>query len=234
MSTSKQRVLNHLFSAVGKGYKPETHELPVLEQFIYAICREGTTRDAANRAFAGLKQRFFDWNEVRVSLMREVADALASAVDEPETRAQRIIDFLQQVFEATFSFDLEPIVKKGLKQAAKQIERYKGADDYVVAWIIHQSLGGHAVPLDDDTIRCLRRLAVIDEGGKTDPETLRASVEHLVPKAKGQMFLDLISVVAQDFCFESDPNCPRCPMLSVCPTGQERKQTVVASGKKSR
>lgn len=233
MSTSKQRVINQLFTAVGKGYKPAELELPVLEHFIYAICREGTTRERALEGFQALKQRFFDWNEVRVSLRREVADVLAPFLPDADARAQRIIDLLQEVFETTFSFDLDPVVKKGLKQAAKQLGRYKAASDYAVAWLIQQTLGGHAIPLDHDTIRCLRRLGVLEEG-KADAEALRGVVEHQVPKAKGQMFLDLISVVAQDFCFENDPNCQRCPLLAACPTGQERKAVPVASGKKAR
>jgi len=235
MSTSKQRTITHLFNSVGKGYKSEDLTLPVLEQFIYAVCREGTTRDNANQAFQNLKQRFFDWNEIRVSLMREVADVLHDLVPDADMRSQRIIDFLQEVFESTFSFDLEPLIKKGVKQAAKQISRYKAASDYTVAWVTQHSLGGHAIPLDAPNIRVLRRLGMLEEG-KDDPETMRASLEHQVPKAKGLPLVDLISVVAEEWCFETDPDCPRCPMHTVCPVGQERTKAapVAVGAKKSR
>lgn len=232
MSTSKQRAINHLLTSAGKAGKAEPAPLSVLEQFLFAICREGTTRDHADQAFQSLKAKFFDWNEVRVSLMREVADVLGSAVPEPDLKAQRILEFLQEVFETTFSFDLEPVVKKGLKPAAKQLARYKAASDYAVAWVIQHSLGGHAIPLDVPSIRVLRRLGLLEEG-KDDPETLRASIEHQVPKAKALPVVDLVSAVAEEWCFETDPNCPRCPLLSVCPTGQERTKGVpVAVGAK--
>ena len=39
----------------------------MLEQFIYGLCREDATREQADRAFRNLCERFFDWNEVRVS-----------------------------------------------------------------------------------------------------------------------------------------------------------------------
>lgn len=233
MTISKQRTINHLFTTVGKGYKAETVELPVLEQFIYAICREATTREHANQAFTALKQKFFDWNEVRVSLMREVADVLTSLVPDADRRAQRIVEFLQEVFETTFSFDLEPIVKKGIKPAAKQLGRYKAANDYAVSWVVQQSLAGHAIPLDEPNIRVLRRLGMLEDD-KGDLEMLRASVETQVPKAKGLPMVDLVSTVAEEWCFEKDPNCPRCPMLPVCPTGQTRAKTPVAAGKKAR
>ena len=117
----------------------------------------------------------------------------------------------------------------------KQLARYQSANDYAVAWVVQHSLGGHAIPLDAPNLRTLRRLAVLEEtGGKDDFEALRATLEHLVPKVKGLQFVDLVSIVAEEACFETDPNCPRCPMLSVCPTGQEVKAAVATSGKKSR
>src|SRR5205807_10304667 len=133
----------------------------------------------------GLREHFFDWNEVRVSSVREVAESLAG-MPGGETRAQRIIDFLQEVFETTFSFDLEGLQKKGMKQAAKQLARYQAANDYAVAWVVQKSLGGHALPLDTAALRVLRRLGLLEDGH--DLEALRASLEHQIPKLKGADF----------------------------------------------
>lgn len=219
-ATNKQRLLNQLFSMARKsGESKDDPARPVLEQFVYGLCREGATRGQADQAFQNLCERFFDWNEVRVSSPRELEEALAD-LPEPEARSQRLIAFLQEVFETTFSFDLEPLQKKGLKQAAKSLSRYQAANDYVVAWVVQQSLGGHALPLDEPTLRVLRRLGVI-EGDSTDAETLRASLEHTVPKARGPQFSDVISSVAKEYCWEDHPSCSSCPLAAECPTGQE-------------
>ena len=153
---NKQRLFNLLFATETKTRPAEEEPRPVLEQFLYALCREGVTRDQADRAFRNLRELFFDWNEVRVSSVRELAEAM-QGLPNPEQRAQRLIDFLQEVFETTFSFDLETLHKKGVKVAAKQLARYQAANDYAVAWVIQQSLGGHAIPLDSPTLRPLRR-----------------------------------------------------------------------------
>src|SRR6516225_8239051 len=87
--------------------------------------------------------------------------------------AELLISFLQEVFEKDFTFDLEGLRKKGLKEAAKELAKYQAADDYVVAWVIQQSLGGHAIPLDAPTLRTARRLGLIDHDGD-DAEALRA------------------------------------------------------------
>jgi endonuclease-3 len=216
---NKQRQLTVLLSAGRKlTSAPEATEeaRPVLQQFIYGLCREDATAEQADRAYRGLCERFFDWNEVRVSSVRELEEAF-EGMSNAEGRAQRLIAFLQEVFETTFSFDLDGLQKKGLKQAAKQLARYQAANDYVSAWVVQRSLGGHAIPLDGPTLRCARRLGLL-EGTEADKEAARASLEHLVPKAKGPQFTDLISTLAGDLCWEEEPNCPSCPLAHDCPT----------------
>jgi endonuclease-3 len=232
-ATNKQRLLNQLFAAPHKKHQPAEHEArPVLEQFIYGICRESATRERADRAFRNLREHFFDWNEIRVSSVRELEEALSDLRD-PEARAQRIISFLQEVFETTFSFDLDQTLqKKGLKQAAKHLSRYEAASDYVVAWVIQQSLGGHAIPLDPPTLRTARRMGLIETDGD-DLETVRASLEHLIPKAKGPQFVEVVSRVAEECCWEDSPHCAGCPLAADCPTGQEHVREGAAAGSRS-
>ncbi len=236
-TVNKQKIVNHLFTSLAKHAKSKPMEgRPVLEQFIYAILRENTTRDCADQAFKSLQEHFYDWNEVRVSSTLEIVEALEGIVAQPEPRAQRVIDFLQEIFETTYSFDLEPLLevlqKKGLKQASKQLSRYQAANDYAVAWVMQHSLGGHAIPLDGSALRVLKRMGLVED--ENDLEVLRSSIEHQIPKAKGTQFVDLISALADVHCYEDDPACPACPLRSVCPTGQEAKAAMSASSKKPR
>jgi endonuclease-3 len=232
-TTNKQRLLNQFFTALKKRFEPaDPEQLPVLEQFLYAICREGASRDQADRAYRNLREHFFDWNEVRVSSPREVEEALGE-VPAAELRAQRLISFLQEVFETTYSFDLESLHKKGLKQAAKQLGRYQAANDYAVAWVTQQTLGGHAIPTDTAALRVLGRLGLVD-GSDDEVEALRASLEHLVPKAKGSLFIELVSALATEVCWEDEPACGNCPLLSECPTGQENMAGLATTSRTGR
>jgi endonuclease III len=227
---NKQRLLNHLLATAKKAPEAETESRPVLQQFIYGLCRENATPEQADRAFRYLCEHFFDWNEVRVSSIRELEEAFDGMPDS-EARAQRLIALLQEVFEATFSFDLDSLLKKGLKQAAKQLSRYQAADDYVGAWVVQRSLGGHAIPIDAPTLRCARRLGLVE----TDSEVeARASLEHLVPKAKGAQFTDSISRLAEESCWEDSPNCQSCPLSGECPTAQENGVEVLAGARSHR
>jgi endonuclease III len=236
-TANKQKIVSQLFTALGKHAKAKPMEArPVLEQFVYAILRENATRANADQAFASLQDRFYDWNEVRVSSTLEIIEALDGSLSDSEARAQRIVDFLQEIFETTYSFDLEPLLevlqKKGLKQASKQLLRFQAANDYAVSWVMQHSLGGHAIPLDATALRLLKRMGLIE--GESDPEALKASIEHQVPKAKGTHFVDLMSVLADLHCHEDEPACSGCPLRTMCPTGQEAKMPVAATSKKSR
>jgi endonuclease-3 len=188
--------------------------------------------EQAQQAYNNLKEKFFDWNEVRVSTVRELEEALAGLAD-AENRAQRLIAFLQEVFEETFSFELEGLQKKGLKQAQKKLTSYGAANDYVAAWVLQRSLGGHAIPIDPPTLRCVRRLGLI-EGDSEDPEAARTTLEHLVPKAKGARFTDQVSSIAEEVCWEVDPNCASCSLARECPTAQDMGLETVAAGRASR
>lgn len=228
VTINKQRVLTHLFSSLKKRYEPaEPEPRAVLEQLLYAVLREGATREQADRAFRLLQERFFDWNEIRVSSARELEEVLDELPDAGQ-RAQRLISLLQEVFETTFSFDLEILHKKGFKQAAKQLARYQAANDFAVAWVVQQSLGGHAIAVDSATQRVLRRLGLI-ENDQEDAEALRASLEHLIPKARGALFNDLVSALADELCVDDEPICPSCPLRHECATGQEAARTVSSS-----
>jgi endonuclease-3 len=221
--TNKQRIVAQIFTTLKNRYGAgEPVNRPVLEHFLYAVCREGTTREKADRAFRALGEQFYDWNEIRVSSPREVEEALVD-IPEAENRAHRLVNLLQEVFETTFSFDLESLQKKGFKQSAKQLARYQAANDYAVAWVIQNALGGHAIPLDAPTLRALRRMGLL-ENEHDDPDTMRASLEHLVPKIRGPLFGELVSALAEEFCWEDEPNCQQCPLKLDCPTGQEMSQ----------
>lgn len=244
--TNKQQLLTHAQTALKKKFPLPTPEAadetrPVLEELIYAICREGTTSADADRAYHHLRKVFIDWNEVRVSTVQEVAEVLRP-LPNAGLRAGWIIALLQAVFEMSYSYNLDELEKKGLKQAArqlsryfdakdlerlglkqaaKQITRYKNMNDFAVAWVVQRRLGGHAIPLDGPTLRVLHRLGAIEDTEPESLEALRGSIEHVIPKTRGPEFTDLISVLAKELCVEGTPLCGQCPLRSECPTSAE-------------
>lgn len=234
---NKQDLLTKTIKLLDRKYPPleEVEPRPVLEEVLYAVIREGFTTEAANAAFAKFKGTFFDWNEVRVSTVPEIAEAL-QGVPDAGRKAQRISEILQYVFEMYYSFDLTDLDKKGLKQAAKQLNRFTGMSDFTIAWVIQRSLGGHAVPLDEPSLRVYRRLGLIDNDDE-DLETVRGTLEHLIAKSAAPALTDRISTLASTICKDSKPKCNECPLKTDCPTGNgesSKKTTETKPKPKSR
>ena len=50
-------------------------------------------------------------------------------------------------------------------------------------------------------------------------------------KAKGTLFVDLVSDLAESSCWEEDPACPDCPMHGSCPTGAVHRPAPAVSKK---
>lgn len=231
---SKAQFLTDVFTLLKRRYKLKgdrgDKRLSVLKAVVYGICHEDTTRENANQALSRFKDEFFDWNEVRVSGVEEIRESLAGIPD-PEERAKRIRKFLRQLFNRTYGFNLDALAKKPLKEALKVLQGYEAfQSDYVLATVIQQALGGHAIPVDRDTQRALGRLGITEA---TIPD-LRAVLERAVPKNRGAEFLDLIEDLANDTCVEGEPDCPRCELRKICPYAQARKQQAEADARAAR
>ena len=230
-TTSKTQFLAEVHALLKKRYKPDpaAEKLTILEAVVYGICHEDSTREQANQALARFKDGFFDWNEVRVSSLEEIQGVVAGMSDS-EGRAFRIRRFLRQLFEKTYGFNLEPLTKKPQKESVKALEEYDAfGSDYVLATVTRLALAGHAIPVDAPASRALRRLGIADE--TTDVPTLRGTLERAVPKNRGVEFSDLIEELAHDTCVEGEPDCPRCELRKICPTGLARKAESAAASK---
>ena len=219
---SKAQLLNDVYTLLKKRYKldPRAERLSVLEAIVYGICHEGTTREQAEQALSRFREQFFDWNEVRVSSIEEIQDILAGQ-DDAEERANRLRRFLRQLFEKTYDFALDGLAKKPLKESVALLKEYDAMEsDYVLATTIQQGLGGHALPVDVPIRRGLARLGVVGESD--DPHEVRSHLERAVPKNRGTEFVDLMEELTHDTCVAGPPDCPRCELRKICPTGQAR------------
>lgn len=205
-------------------------ELTVLEQVLFAICREDALQEKAEAAFRNLQTRFFDWNEVRVSSAPELMEAL-SGLSHPRQRAERLTAFLQEHFEATYAFDLEGLPKKGVKGTAKALEKAGGMNDFTLSWVNQRVLKTQTVPVDSSMLRCAKRLGLV-EAAVEKTAAARATLEGMVAKTKVVDFTDGFSRIALECCHERNPSCGSCPLASQCPSAKAPRGS--AGGAKGR
>src|SRR5690606_32828115 len=111
-----------IITQVKKAYKPVAppKNRTLIEHLLFACLLENSPHEAAEKAFETLQSEYFDWNEVRVSTKRELAETLKGLVD-PSQSAERLKWKLPSTFESVYSFDPEPHKKQNLRQDNKLI-----------------------------------------------------------------------------------------------------------------
>ena len=149
MATINNRtaVIAKTHKVLKKHFEPEpAMKRPVLEQLLFACCLENSKKDVAEVCFARLQESFFDWNEVRVTTVRELAELLKGLPDS-ELAASNLKHTLHSVFESVYEFTLEPLLKQNLGAAVKMLEDLRGTTPFTVAFVVQNALGGHSIPI---------------------------------------------------------------------------------------
>jgi endonuclease III len=187
-----------LFKSLKKHFKPqpEMGERTVLEHLIYACCLEDAKAEHADEAFAKLQQAYFDWNEVRVTTVIELGEALSS-LPNPTAAGHRIKRCLQSLFEARYQYDIDDLKKANLGKATEELTNWKGVTPFILGYVSQNALGGHFIPVDTLTLDCMQQADIITES-EAEKKSL-PGVERAVPKTKGYEFASLLHQFAVEF-----------------------------------
>ena len=197
-ASNRSALLAKIHKVLKKHYKPvePPGERSLLEHLLYACCLENARPEAADEAFARLQQSYFDWNEVRVTTVNELAEILSN-LPHPVKSAQQLKRALQSVFEAHFAFDIEFLAKQNLGKSEKDLERYTLGNPFLIAYIVQHGLGGHAIPACQGVVEALMALDVITPAEAA--KMLVPGMERAIPKNKGVEFASLLHQMGPDF-----------------------------------
>ena len=185
MATSNRATLiNKMIKVVNKHYKstPVPKDRTLFENLLYACCLENSLHESAELVFEALTRDYFDWNEVRVSTVRELSE-VTKPLNDPEASATRLKRVLQSIFETHYSFDLEALKKQNIGQAVKALNNYRGTTPFIVSYVTQNSLSGHSIPVNQGLLESVRIVEII-----SDVEANKGAIpglERTIPKSKG-------------------------------------------------
>jgi endonuclease-3 len=181
---SRAALIGRTIKVLRRHYKPvaPVKDRSLLEHLLFACLLEDSPHESAEQVFSTLKRDYFDWNEVRVSTIRELTEVLKPLVS-PADASARLKQTLHSVFESVYQFDIETLKKQNIGQAVKQLEKYNGTTPFVVSYVTQMALGGHSIPLNRGTLIALFTVGVIsnDEMAKG----VVPGLERAVSKSKG-------------------------------------------------
>jgi hypothetical protein len=191
----------------------------VLEHLVYACCLEDAPFDKADDAYTQLVATYFDWNEVRVTTVTELAESLDS-LPNTAVAARNLKHTLQCIFEAYYSYDLELLKKQNLGKAVAELEKHCPNSHFVTSYLAQNALGGHAIACDRSTFELFILLGVI-----TPAEAEKGKVpglERAIPKTKGGEYFSLVHQLAVDLAQSPNSKKVRDIVLEIDPSAKDR------------
>lgn len=142
--------------------------------------------DRAERQLNKALSMVVDWNEIRVSNVREAAELLGDSGTESLRRCQNLLDALHAIYDRENKVSLDRLKSLGRREARQYLETLKGVDEYAVAYVVLWSFGGHAIPVWNHVLSALR------EADLVHPTATRAEIqaflERNVPAADAKAF----------------------------------------------
>lgn len=210
LSERAQAVYQALLSYFGY---PECSPLPALDELVSTILSQNTNDGNRDRAFNGLRSRFRTWEEVRDAPLDEVITAIRPA-GLAYQKGPRIQEVLRQITEKRGKLDLDFLTAFSSEEARLWLMQFKGVGPKTAAIVLLFSLGMPAFPVDTHIYRVSGRIGL--RPLLMDVEKAHAHLAKLFPpEAYYAAHLNIIRL-GREICHARRPNCPACPLQSLC------------------
>jgi endonuclease III len=188
---------------------------PPLNQLILGMLGHLTSVRRATRALRKLKHVFVDWNETRVSLPCEVAEAIAST-DWAADAGQSIVWLLGEVHERHSRPDMDFLLELTPTQARSCLLALPNVDRALADEVMLMSIDYPVMPLPSSSARMCYRLGLLE----SERPTIKN--QKALTKQLGEQHLAPIHLLLCDLgrwtCLPDEPHCKSCPMRRTCPS----------------
>jgi len=185
-----------------------------LDSLIATVLSQNTTDSNSGRAFAQLKERFPNWEEVAEAPPAQIAAAIRSG-GLADIKARRIKRLLRRIEEDRGALDLGFLRRLPLDQAREYLTGLPGVGPKTAACVLLFSLRRPVFPVDTHVLRVSKRLGLI-------PPTTTMERAHdiyremLAPDQMLGLHLGLVQH-GRETCKARRPQCGRCVLSELCP-----------------
>ncbi len=199
------------------------HNLDPLSELISALLSHRTKNKDSGRAFKQLVATFPTWEAVRDAKTEAVKTVIAPCTW-PEQKAPRIQQVLNQITADRGELSIAFLEDVTVKEARAWLEKLNGVGPKTSAAVLSFStLRRRALPVDSHHHRVAVRTGLISAKVSVGPS--HALLEAQLPADwNAQQVYDNHEVMmlhGQHCCYFHKPECDRCPILPLCPHGQQ-------------
>jgi endonuclease-3 len=196
----------------------EPHHAP-LDELVLTMLSQNTTDRNRDVAYARLRARFPDWEAVARAPVEEVEEAIRPG-GISRVKSRRIQAMIGAIEGETGSLDLEALATAPRDDAIEFLERLPGVGRKTAACVLLFAFDRPEMPVDTHVYRVASRLGLIRPGASFEEahNTLLALTD---PEDVFELHINLIRH-GRRICTARNPRCTECPLLRLCPYGQER------------
>ena len=188
-------------------------------ELLQFILLEESDQAAVGKAIRRVQEEFADLNEVRVSFPREIAAALPGLA-RIDRKAARITRMFNAIFLRHNTMNWDFFRSMGVRELRQYFEKVDGGNAVLGAAAVMLLSAGHAVPADADLRRVMGRLGLAKRG--EDIPSIQAFLERALRRDQGYEMWALLHRLGESVCQVTTPQCGRCLLSAVCPTGRKR------------
>lgn len=163
--------------------KPEVHDDPI-EQLMLGLLARSASEHRAAAGLAALRGTSVDLNELRVTSVAEMVEALGPDYPQARQAADGLARALNAIFNKTHTLSLAHVKAMGVKAASTYLSNLDGVDPHARALVIHYCLKGHTVPLDENMYGYMRKT------GCVPPETTHDDAQAFLERQLKQNEID--------------------------------------------
>ena len=195
--------------------------LPILDEVIATVLSQHTSDHNSERAFAQLKAKFTDWDQVLTADDGQVADAIRSG-GIADQKARRIKQILAAVYEREGRVDLGRLDDLADGAVEEYLGSLPGVGPKTVACVLVFSMGRAAFPVDNHVHRVAVRLGWIPPG--TNAEKAHRFLGPAVPPdIRYDLHMALIEH-GRHVCKAQHPRCEACVLRDNCAYRPESRE----------
>jgi endonuclease III len=196
---------------------------PVAE-LVGTILSQNTSDTNTARAFASLRSRFPDWDDLVAAPVSEVADAIRSG-GLANIKAPRIQQALRDVARRAGGYDLRFLNEMPVPAARAWLTEIPGVGPKTASCVLLFTLGLPAMPVDTHVHRVSLRLGLVPP--KTSAEAAHPLLEARLGDDAGRAYALHMRLIAhgRTVCVARNPRCGVCPLATICPSASVRPES---------
>jgi endonuclease-3 len=184
-----------------------------LNTLIHTILSQNTSDANSDRAYAALRRRFPDWEDVRRTPLRTLISTIRSG-GLANIKAVRIKALLEDIWAEQGHFDLSFLRDLADEEVRAYLARFKGIGSKTIACVLLFGMGRPAFPVDTHVFRVSRRLGLVD--GRQTPERAQEFLESRIPPDDRHALHVHLVQHGREVCKAQRPLCAECVLARVC------------------